>query len=397
MHLKSLIHTWLRRIFSRIRLGVTPSSGGPYGPPAQARWTGTVEPFFILTFEALKTNTPRRPLAWPAEGFRVPFPVSDPFGLRKAVWPVFKGHPGGKAVGIGTAFHIDGWGGCLTADHVVDFIRDHLPKGALRPGLLPPADWNTKPHPIVLLGYGVVFGTVVLPPSTVAPLVSAVTPLQKQIDPMAELRGESGFEVAADVAGIGVQISPEVNDAATVAVDLHWQPAIGEPVFALGFPELDFKPLHVEEVARYLSEGMFGAYGLITDLHPEGRSKTNPTPVFETDAHWPSGMSGGPVFNRRGNVVGVVSRSLEPSDDGGGVGYAAWLSQIPEIVQMAATLNLDNPSVRKGFGVLRREPWDLKGVFRSQKEADVFRAKLGPGFEVAKGHHRLGTTDFLET
>jgi S1-C subfamily serine protease len=46
-------------------------------------------------------------------------------------------------------------------------------------------------------------------------------------------------------------------------------------------------------------------------------------------------MSGGPVFNRDGYVVGIVSLSLEPGEGAKGVGYATCLSLIPEAVNLA--------------------------------------------------------------
>ena len=60
-------------------------------------------------------------------------------------------------------------------------------------------------------------------------------------------------------------------------------------------------------------------------LFPAGRDAVNKTPVFEVEANWPSGMSGGLIFNEAGNVIGVVSRSLAPDDEAPGVGYGACL------------------------------------------------------------------------
>ena len=50
-----------------------------------------------------------------------PFLIQDPFGLRKAVVPVFKRSLSGEIYGMGTAFHVDGWGAFLTAYHVIEF------------------------------------------------------------------------------------------------------------------------------------------------------------------------------------------------------------------------------------------------------------------------------------
>jgi hypothetical protein len=55
---------------------------------------------------------------------------------------------------------------------------------------------------------------------------------------------------------------------------------------------------------------MYGAYGRIVDVHPNGVGTANPSPVIEVETDWPPGMSGGPVFNQAGDVVGIVSRSI---------------------------------------------------------------------------------------
>lgn len=178
-------------------------------------------------------------------------------------------------------------------------------------------------------------------------------------------------------------------------VDFQTYPKVGEVVFAVGYPELGFEALNGDEVARYLKEGMFGVYGQVTNLYPNGRDRTRTSPGFEVEANWPSGMSGGPVFNQRGQVIGVVSSSLPPSDEGPGVGYATSLAMIPNAFRLAPTLDIDNPGCRLGFGVYCADPWHLLGVFRSQGDAEHLRAQLPPGYLVSWGSHRLGGDDFV--
>lgn len=62
--------------------------------------------------------------------------------------------------------------------------------------------------------------------------------------------------------------------------------------------------------------------GTVSDRHPAGRDRgLLPFSVVRTDAVWPNGVSGGPVVDDTGAVIGVVSAGLNPEVEGG-----AWMS-----------------------------------------------------------------------
>ena len=70
-------------------------------------------------------------------------------------------------------------------------------------------------------------------------------------------------------------------------------------------------------------------FGIVNNVYEQYRDRVMlPCPCFEIGANFGSGMSGGPVFDERGEICGVVSSSVE----GGGTSYAVtiWpsLSQI---------------------------------------------------------------------
>jgi serine protease Do len=355
-----------------------------------------VHAFSIKTYEAFKTHEPHRPIECPQNSTGSAFRVSDPFGLRRAVLPVFRRDPDGSVLGIGTAFHVDGWGGLLTADHVVDFMRDHLPPGSLKPGMIDYPDAARTPHATVLLGIGVVFGTISIPETAFAPIGSVYAIVAEKDDPLASLRGESSFFIGADLASMHAFLHLDSPPAHTVPVMLkNWQPTLGEPVFAIGYPELRLKSLAPDQIRDFLEEGMYGAYGHITGVFPTGRDASNPTPVFEVEAYWRSGMSGGPVFNRDGYVVGIVSLSLEPGEGAKGVGYATCLSLIPEAGGLIPTLDANNPGWRLGYGVFRTNPWHLVEVFQKVEEAEKLCITMGSGYQVAFGSHQLGSDNFV--
>jgi serine protease Do len=160
-----------------------------------------------------------------------------------------------------------------------------------------------------------------------------------------------------------------------------WTPTIGEHVFAVGYPQLDCTEL-VDSKLLKLREGLHGAYGRITSFFPEGRSSSHPTPVFEVEGDWKSGMSGGPVFNQHGDVIGVVSRSLSSADELRGVCYAACLGSILSLPQLVPSLDVSNPSWRIGYGAIRRGPWHLAGVFKTSAEAHQLAASAGESYQV---------------
>jgi S1-C subfamily serine protease len=49
-----------------------------------------------------------------------------------------------------------------------------------------------------------------------------------------------------------------------------------------------------------------------------------PWPRFRVSAEWPSGMSGGPVLNAKGNVIGVISRGWTGEADSTATHFAGW-------------------------------------------------------------------------
>lgn len=51
--------------------------------------------------------------------------------------------------------------------------------------------------------------------------------------------------------------------------------------------------------------------GLVTNCFPHGRGERMPSPCVEVDMETLGGMSGGPVFNEDGYIVGIVSSSFD--------------------------------------------------------------------------------------
>lgn len=341
-------------------------------------------PFVVNTCEALAGTSRLRTHAYePKKGKPFsPFEIYDPFGLRNAIVPVFRQLTDGRMYGMGTAFHIDGFGSFLTAYHVVDFVEQHL-----------------AGRPILFLSmHAVVFGTVCIPSDCFVPAMEVRASMMEANDPMAALRFKPVRQPAIDAALLKAEeVGPGAKAPQTLPVRTRgWVPRLGEIVLAVGFPELDLSEVDHTRQSALLTEGMCGAYGRIIAIHPGGTSRSNPTPVFEVESDWPPGMSGGPVFNRKGEVVGMVSRSLRADSDFSGVGYAVHFGLARDIEQITPGLDKHNPGWRVCWGVFADGASAPTKVCISKEEAKAAMAVLHPHGNVRLIVNRIGTAEFME-
>ena len=88
-------------------------------------------------------------------------------------------------------------------------------------------------------------------------------------------------------------------------------PQIGEPVFAFGYHR--DKATVGDEVIT-LARARAATFGVVKALHPLGRGGHLSWPCFEVNARFEGGMSGGPVFNERGEVVGLICTGMAFAD-----------------------------------------------------------------------------------
>lgn len=117
-------------------------------------------------------------------------------------------------------------------------------------------------------------------------------------------------------------------------------PNIGDKVFAYGFAQSDVleaspKKLAIK-VTSYTSEGVVEA------VHPFGRDKLMPFPCFQTNCRFDSGMSGGPIFNRTGELCGVIASGYDVEGGADPISYGAAIWPI-----LAMTMNANLPGEPK--------------------------------------------------
>lgn len=263
----------------------------------------------------------------------LPFPLTDPWGFRRAVVPVFRQDAEGIA-GVGTAFHIGGRGRFLTANHNVGkqkYTSADLGENTTSDPL--------APRILLLLPFGLVYGTTKLPENSMVTVTRVGSPLVEIDDPIESLKGGGEPMGVLDIATMQADVASNIP-IETLPLRLKGTAAmLGEPVLALGYPSITAEIRVPGKPLVTLSEGMQGAFGRITGQFPWGRGRRNPTPTYQVEANWAPGMSGGPVLNRAGEVIGIVSQSLLSDDIAvrNGIGYAsafAFMKNVTESMRL---------------------------------------------------------------
>lgn len=154
-------------------------------------------------------------------------------------------------------------------------------------------------------------------------------------------KGTTAEEDCRDLHAIPAQMSyvhVPFRDVALIIVDTHntpvsgvelsafpislSPPVIGADTLALGFPQ---KP----GAHNYM---MTATQGNIQEVHPRRRDSSFITfPSFRTSGTYLHGMSGGPILNEQGYVVGVISTGVDVNDDDFPVGYGACIPLILDL------------------------------------------------------------------
>jgi len=152
----------------------------------------------------------------------------------------------------------------------------------------------------------------------------------------------------ADVALIKLQRPPENPNVAKIGESDSIK--VGEPVFVIGAPMgLEYS----------LSKGIIsGRHKLhkMTDNFIEAE-------FFQTDAAINTGNSGGPVFNMKGEVIGIASAILSRSGGFEGIGFAA-------TTEIARTFLIKKPSYWWGFTPLLLDD-ELAWIFNLPQSAGI--------------------------
>ncbi len=294
--------------------------------------------------------------------------------LQERILPLFSfdpENPEQRPKGHGTTFRIDPWFCCATAFHVLEDLFQVNRAGSaisLRP------DISLAALAIHKTGYGL----VPVSEDSWRPLAGSygVARIEQP------LVGEARIRNLTELMALRI-VSPDgYKEAAPyLPVDFcRWRPSIGESILALGYADLDDdKGIHDE--GRPISQYLYGSIGVITDIESADGTRSSPWPMIRIDANWPGGMSGGPVFNEAGNVVGLVSAGFEGVRGATATIFSGW--DMPG--RIFSSIDPSNPGAFLCWG-----GFDAAGelVLSGQNKASVEK------FCLEQGHPEFGLVSF---
>jgi serine protease Do len=249
------------------------------------------------------------------------FVVQDP-DIRSRVLPLFSFDPtapDARPKGHGTAFRIDPWSCCATAFHVLEDLFEVNNAGSeiiLKPSVrLAALDFGG-------LGYGL----VPIPDGGWRPLAGSFSFFGIERRPLSSARLRNVTEIMA----IQIRLpTPSQTGTPCLPVDFRrWRPRVGETILALGYADLDAPSLDHADANRPISQYLYGSLGNIMQIESADGARGRPWPMIRIDANWPGAMSGGPVFNEAGHVVGLVSTGFKGEGGGSATFFSGW--NVPE-------------------------------------------------------------------
>ena len=236
---------------------------------------------------------------------------------RAMILPIFKFDseaPDGRPFGLGTTFRIDPWGNCATAFHVIEDMLSLSKNGQLQ------LKDNVRMAALEL--EGIALGRAPLLKEAWRPLSGFYAECGHQ--PPALIHEASIIRNLTELACLTISRSHERSPMPCLPMALRDEPPVtGDIVTGFGFPGLDVAKDGAGD-DRPFSQSPYECAGEVVEVIPADPASTMPWPRFRVAAEWPSGMSGGPVLNAAGNVIGVISRGWLGEADSTATHFAGW-------------------------------------------------------------------------
>lgn len=236
--------------------------------------------------------------------------------MRALILPLFRFNPlasDDRPFGLGTVFRIDPWGNCATAFHVIeDMLVADGDKAKLR------GDVRVSALEIE----GIVYGQPPLPKDSWRPLTAFYSEFGLESSPL--LHRPKQIRNLTELACITIPRSERQGETPHLTLALSRSaPAVGDIVTGYGFAGLDVDR-QAKGDNRPIVQYLYQSSGVVIEVLPVEPSSTMPWPRFRVAAEWPSGMSGGPVLDKNGNVIGIISRGWTGEPDSTATHFAGW-------------------------------------------------------------------------
>ena len=225
-----------------------------------------------------------------------------PHATQQAVMPLVA-YRAGEIRPYGTCFAISPQGIALTARHVVD--------EALGLG-----NWTASAPPVSSdWAMGALYvRSPTLGDGDVPDLVGRILPVTK-----------TNMCADLDVAALVLNLPVNSNTGEALQLPVFklspGLPDVGLACFGLGYHAMHWTSV---ETYRQVQQSYSATRGVIEEVHfPLRDQHFAPFPCFRTSSRFDPGMSGGPVTDASGAVIGVICSSLGQHDDGGYISYAS--------------------------------------------------------------------------
>jgi len=225
---------------------------------------------------------------------------------------------------VGTCFAISNHGMVLTARHVID---DAL-------GLINGQPSDKKQW------IGVVYMAKPTPDDETKDLVGGILPVNK-----------IHFNPELDIAAMHLNLPTNTNTSKSLRMPCSVLgtgfPDVGESCIGIGYHLMDWEPANDGFHDYNVAQSFSATSGEIKKVYvPRRDSVSLSFPCFETSARYDGGMSGGPVINQKGSVIGVICSSF---GDPEGEGHISYASLVGPALLIAVDTDVGNGVTEKRF------------------------------------------------
>jgi len=269
--------------------------------------------------------------------------------------------------GLGSSFCVSFEGGFVTAMHVVSDTLKEMNASAAPAGMLG-----------IVFVPGIVYGRSITQPFRAAPNFRL---FPGEPDPLA--LGKTAYDLSRITLDLAA-FSPTFNvgEAAAplwVRTGRAGKGQFGDELLAVGFDQIDGVSPPGAALLNY-EHRLKGCVLRVHQVDVRRESRTRGGPTIILDVNLPPGFSGGPVFDRDGAVVGVVSTGNEA----GNYSTLVWTELLPEEGPLFTGQDHSNPNWFVAWGVYVGDENMPRQIFWREGEAKIAAQEV-PGARVSKG------------